>query len=105
MRLLVALVPLTLAVAVTAAVFALWPVVADAPWEDEIAPAVAEDRTDEIRCEGALSLRQAVIEAGITQRSSGSRTGGGPAIGGGILTQEEYDRQLEQAEREISRYC
>ena len=34
MRLLISALVLTLAVAVTASVFAIWPVVADAPWED-----------------------------------------------------------------------
>ena len=37
-----------LIIAVVASVFAIWPVVANAPWEDD-AP-VVEDRTDEIRC-------------------------------------------------------
>ena len=38
-RLLIASLYLTLAVAITASVFAIWPVVADAPWEDS-APVV-----------------------------------------------------------------
>ena len=38
MRLLVVALVLTMAVAVTASVFAIWPVVADAPWEDEAVP-------------------------------------------------------------------
>ena len=36
MRLLLAALFVTFAIAVTASVFAIWPAVADAPWEDEI---------------------------------------------------------------------
>ena len=82
---------------------AIWPAVADAPWEQEASAPVIEDGTDEIRCEGALNLRLAVIESGIIRISSGSLNNPGD-VGGGILTQSEYNRQLAQAEREIDRY-
>ena len=36
MKLLLAALFVTFAIAVTASVFAIWPAVADAPWEDEI---------------------------------------------------------------------
>ena len=35
MKLLLAALAVTFAIAVTASVFAIWPAVADAPWEDE----------------------------------------------------------------------
>ena len=50
----IAIVGLTLAV--IASIFAIWPVVADAPWEDAV-PEVEESRGDELRCEAALSLK------------------------------------------------
>ena len=82
---------------------AIWPAVADAPWEQEASAPEVEDRTDEIRCEGALDLRLAVIEAGIIRTTGGFNNPGD--VGGGILTSSEYNRQLAQAEREIDRYC
>lgn len=44
MRLLIAALVFTLAIAVTASVFAIWPAVADAPWEESAAPVVAPPR-------------------------------------------------------------
>ena len=88
MKLLLAALAVTFAVAVTASVFAIWPAVADAPWEDE-APGATEpvDRTRELRCEGALRLReQTMAQAG---EWSDTRLRG----------------YLADAEREIDRYC
>ena len=88
MRLLVAALLLTVAVAVGASVFAIWASVADAPWEDEV-PVATEpvDRTRELRCEGALRLReQTMAQAG---EWSDTRLRG----------------YLADAEREIDRYC
>jgi hypothetical protein len=93
MRLLVAGLVLTLAVAVTASVFAIWPVVADAPWENEIA--TRQEQTsdlDGIRCEGALRLREAVVLSSQTTR-------------GLIFFSQDAEAQLAKAEREIARYC
>ena len=51
MRRLIAALVVTLAIAVTASVFAIWPVVTDAPWEDTVpAPVVAPPR-EPSRCE------------------------------------------------------
>ena len=93
MRLLLTALIATFAIAVTASVFAIWPVVADAPWEDSTEP-VIEDRTDKIRCQGAYEVLQSAIEA----------------LGqlGSLLPQRTYEiitQQLDIAEREISRYC
>ena|SRR3990172_6121131 len=89
----------TLAVAATAAVFAIWPVVVEAPWEDTQRPGQEQGAdTDAIRCEGALRLREAVIDAGIRGIHLTNP-------GTGRLTQSEYDRQLAKAERGIARYC
>ena len=109
MKLLLAALAVTFAIAVVASVFAIWPAVADAPWED--APAVVDDGTDVVRCDGALSLRASVIAAG--EYSEGARVGGLPSLPtlrgeplvgnpGGL---RDYDAQLAKAEREIARYC
>ena len=63
MKLILVALVATFAIAVVAAVFAIWPVVADAPWEDD-APVVAEDAIDTtspIRCQEALDLRERLI--------------------------------------------
>ena len=104
MRLLIAALAITLAVAVTASVFAIWPVVADAPWENDTP--VVVDRTAELRCQGALDYRNSIIEAG--RYSSGGESqffpnlDRGPGNPGGV---RNYEEALGQAEREISRYC
>ena len=60
MRLMLAALVATFTIAVVAAVFAIWPVVADAPWED--ARSSVEERIDEFRCESALKLRNDVMD-------------------------------------------
>ena len=92
-----------LAIAIVAAVFAIWPVVTDAPWE-ESAPAVVDDGTDDVRCEGALSLRASVIEAGRENPGGGFGRGFGeePSNPGGL---RDYEEQLAKAENEINSYC
>ena len=57
MKLLLAALAVTFTIAVTAAVFAIWPAVADAPWEAE---PLAENN-NAIRCEAALSLRESLL--------------------------------------------
>ena len=99
MRLLISALVVTMLVAVTASVFAIWPIVADAPWEDSSAPVVA-DRGDEVRCQGALDYR-ATIVANPPTRQRG-------LLGGGVATdtdQATLQRLLDQAEREIDLYC
>ena len=97
-----ALIALLLAVSI----LAIWPVVADAPWEDS-APAPVVDRTDEIRCEGALGLRQAATTAIGSLQPAEPFSGSGIASFGGIdrVQLKALQDQLAQAEREISRYC
>lgn len=91
MRALVAALILTFAIAVTASVFAIWPVVADAPWEDDVSVPVAVDNTEEILCEGALRLRESAAEGlgNVTFRAAW----------------RALEDQLERAQREIDRYC
>ena len=96
MRLLIAALILTLGVAVTAATFAIWPVVADAPWEDTTEP-VVEDRTDEIRCQAALDLSAAILKDGRDAYRTGVRD---PESCG-----SEYRLQLAHADRDIDRFC
>ena len=91
MRLLIAALVFTLAIAVTASVFAIWPAVADAPWEDSTAP----DRTDEIRCQGGLDYRTAALANPPTR----------VLVGVAVTDQEALQRLLGQAESEIARYC
>lgn len=85
--------------AIVAAVFAIWPAVADAPWEED-APRVGtpvvpvEDSMNEIRCEAALSLRETLIDKGEY----------GPQNTDG-LRGSEYDGLTRKANREIARYC
>ena len=92
MRLLIPALILTAAVAVTASVFAIWPVVADAPWENDVpiaAPPIA-DNSEALRCQGALDYRAAIV----TANPSTSAT-----------TEFFLQRLLDDAEREITRYC
>ncbi len=49
MRFLIAALVIIFAVAVTASVFAIWPVVADAPWEDDARSEPAFTRTQAMR--------------------------------------------------------
>ena len=111
MKLLVAALVLAFAVAIAASVVAVWASVADAPWEDD-APAVIEE-TNDILCEGALSLRASVIAAG---EFSGPSVPSGPiprvpsiddvaSLPGNPGGLRDYDEQLAKAEREIERYC
>ena len=88
MRLQQPALPVTFAIAVVAAVFAVWRVVTDAPWEDT-APIIVQpvDRTAEIRCEGALRYRDEAVAAFATQRMS------------------FFTDRIEDAEAEIDRYC
>ena len=99
MRPLVAALIVTFAIAVTASVFAIWPVVADAPWEEDTTAPVVEDRRYEIRCEGALRFRITIIEAGRFEREIFE--GAGHNLDGVV----NYEFQLANAEREIIRYC
>ncbi len=105
MRLLIAALVVTLAIAVPASVFAIWPVVADAPWESEVA--VAES-TDTLRCQGALDYRVAVVANPPTRGHSGPGTlslGSPPLPVVAVTDQAALQRLLDQAEREIARYC
>ena len=94
MKLQLAALIATAVIAVIAAVFAIWPALGDAPWEDEVpTPVVVSDDTDAIRCEGALSLRGIAVEA-LGSRSDVFFTG-----------YQNIEAELAKAEREISRYC
>lgn len=90
MKTMLAALVATAAIAIVAAVFAIWPAVGDAPWEDD-APASVEpvDRTGEVRCAAALEVRAIMIE-----KEYNFATPGFPAA-------TEYQAN----EREIDRYC
>jgi len=85
MRLLI----FTFVIAVMALVFAIWPVVADAPWEDEKATA------DSPRCQAALMLRNDLILQGPQRYPGETRT----------QPYDGYNATLRQARAEIARYC
>ena len=88
MKLQLAALIATSVIAIVAAVFAILPVVGDAPWEDD-APVAAQpvDRTQEIRCEGALSFRDTAL------------------IAVSELNTRTMKDQLDKAQREVDRYC
>ncbi len=92
MRLLISALVVTMLVAVTASVFAIWPVVADAPWEDDVPVA---DSGDTLRCQGALDYRAAVV-ANPPMRSN---------LAGPYTDQVALQSLLDQAQREIVAYC
>ena len=98
-----------LAVAVVAAVFAIWPVIADAPWEDEATP--PSDRARELRCEGAMAYRTSVIDAFGAYSSRPPAIQQEPLRGrrGSVAPLTDlpplFQDQLDEAEREIARYC
>ena len=75
-----------LTLAIVASVFAIWPVVADAPWED------GTSRTDELRCEAALSWKAdlQLIQAGVDPRLERYRS---------------LEEQIGVAERDIRILC
>ena len=89
-----------LALAIVASVFAIWPVVADAPWQDDAAP-VIENRSDEIRCQGALDYRTAVLTSPPTR--AGTILGGTNTVA--ITDKAALQQLLDTAESEIARYC
>jgi hypothetical protein len=94
MKLVMALLALTFALAAGAMVLAVWPVVGDAPWEESNSEAAGEEEgRDDIRCEAALSLRETIISEG---RYHTSRNPDGL---------RDYEAQLGRAGREILDYC
>ncbi|KKM90335.1 hypothetical protein LCGC14_1239680 [marine sediment metagenome] len=85
---------LVLIVAVVASVFAIWPAVADAPWEEE-AVIVVETEAPDPRCEAAhiMKAEATVSLAEIPRRNSR----GSP--------QGQLETVIEDADRDIRRYC
>ena len=109
MRLLVAALALSFTVALVAAVFAMWPVVADAPWEQR-PQAVQQEESDtntDRRCDAALQLRDTATEAIGQLPVKQPVTRGGFTLAGGVdkAQLKAIEEQLTQAEREIARYC
>lgn len=92
MRIELAALVATATIAIVAAVFAIWPAVADAPWENETS-------LRELNCEARLDFRVNIIEAG--EFHSGIAIGA-PVNADGV---KDYDAQLAKAENEIERYC
>ncbi len=81
-------------VAVTAAVFAIWPVVTDAPWEqaqETTASNSSHEPVNELRCEAALELRRTTVNKVNESLESAGR----------LVIAGAY----ELAEQEIARFC
>ena len=94
MKLLLAALAVTFAIAVVASVFAIWPVVADAPWEDEVPTPVVQDQGEVLLCEAAIRLRDEMrVEDGKVRFSSGR------------MLQREINTLLGEAKADIDRYC
>jgi hypothetical protein len=71
--------------------------------KEDSAPVV---ETPSVRCEAALGLREATVEAGVIARTGGIGGGrDGYTAGGGRLPRDEYDRLLSQAGKEIRLFC
>lgn len=87
MRLLAVALVFTFAVAVTASVFAIWPAVADAPWEDATPTPPRPAQTNEIRCQEALDLRERYLFENPYREA------------------EAWTAAMENALEEIDRYC
>ena len=92
----IALGVLAAAVIAILAGLAIWSAVAEAPWEASSDPVVvedvADDATDEVRCEAALSLRETLIRQGRFRFDNPD----------GV---RDYDSQQRSAEAEIDAFC
>ncbi len=91
MRSTIAIHTLTLTIAIVAVVFAVWPGVGDAPWEEDVVVVEPVDRTAKLRCEGALSFRDEAVSAlGFASDRFRAR---------------DVRDEIAKAEGEIDRYC
>ncbi len=99
---------LVLIVAVVASVFAIWPVVADAPWEEE-AVIVVETEAPDPRCEAALIMKAEarVARAALPQGggSFGINNFNESSSVSYARPRRELEEVIEQADRDIHRYC
>ena len=76
MKLLLAALAVTFTIAVTAAVFAIWPAVADAPWEDEMPTPVILKAPTPDRCSELIeALSTSTDGASVTLRRSYDEAG------------------------------
>ena len=84
-----------LSLAATALFFALWPVVADAPWEDEIVipTPVVQDHGKILLCEAAIEMRDKM-------RIEGAKRGFRER-----MRPREIEPLLSEAEAGIARHC
>ena len=82
MKFLLAALAATSIIAVTASVFAIWPAVADAPWE-------AANSFKELNCEAALDMRNDLV---VTEAET---------VGG----VERYDILFERSQELVAAYC
>ena len=84
---------LALIVAIVASVFAIWPVVADAPWEEgAVIVMEAQAETPDPRCEAARIMR---AEARVARA----------ALPGRSISKADLAELIEEADIDIRRYC
>ena len=97
---------LVLVVAVVASVFAIWPAVADAPWEEK--PAVAESAPDP-RCEASLVMKaEARVAHALIPKGPAVflvPIGESSATPNDVEARRELEELIEEADRDIRRYC
>ena len=95
---------LVLVIAVVASVFAIWPAVADAPWEEEEA-AVVESEAPDPRCEAARIMKaEARVAHAALPQNRGFRTLGDTFISY-ARPRQELEALIEEADRDVRRYC
>ena len=104
-----------LALAIVASVFAIWPVVADAPWEDERVVEIVRDvpgDTDDPRCIAAETILSKYAELQGQIRALRPLEPPEPLQPleplrslGALRPEEILEELVEQAERDMERYC
>ncbi len=104
MKLMLAALAATLAIAITASVVAIWASVANAPWEDAVpTPAPTVDASALLRCQEALDLRQEASArvAGELEAQGEARSENLFALAetGILLRERELGRRLNTDER------
>ena len=97
---------LVLVVAVVASVFAIWPAVADAPWEEA---AVVESEAPDPRCVAAHILKaEARVAHALIPKGPAVflvPIGESSATPNDVEARRELEELIEEADRDIRRYC
>ena len=98
---------LVLVVAIVASVFAIWPAVADAPWEQE--SVVVESEAPDPRCEASLIMKaEARVAHALIPKGPAVflvPIGESSATPNDVEARRELEELIEEADRDIRRYC